>query len=317
MGKQRERKDNCPPGVIGLQQIVEEISRLKKERNAVILSHLYQPAEIQEVADYVGDSLGLAQQAAGTGADVIVSCGVRFMAETASILSPEKIVLIPDDMAGCPMADMVTEEALRKRKEELPEAVVVCYVNTTAGVKALCDIACTSANAESVVRSLPPDKQILFVPDRNLGRNIINKTGREMILWDGCCSIHDKLTAAQISSAKAAHPEAMVLVHPECRPEVISLADVVSSTTGMIKFAAESSADTFIIGTEVGILHPLQKACPGKEFHFASVDLVCQDMKKTTLEKINQVLQDMAPKVKVPQEIREKAVRCLDNMLAI
>ncbi|MCL2766232.1 MAG: quinolinate synthase NadA [Peptococcaceae bacterium] len=300
-----------------MRQYIDEIARLKKERNAVILSHLYQPGEIQEIADYVGDSLGLAQQAAETDAAVIVSCGVRFMAETASILSPDKIVLIPDIAAGCPMADMVTEETLRKKKEELPDAIVVCYVNTTAGVKALCDIACTSANAEAVIRSLPADKPILFVPDKNLGRNISNKTGREMILWDGCCSIHDELTPDQVTTAKAAYPEALVRVHPECLPEIIALADVVSSTTGMIKYATDSSANTFIIGTEMGILHPLLKACPKKEFHFASTEMICQDMKKTTLEKVSQVLKNMAPRIEVPQNIRENAVRCLDNMLAV
>ena len=297
--------------------LIDEIKKLKKERNAVILSHIYQPAQIQEVADYVGDSLGLSQQAAATGADVIVFCGVHFMAESASLLSPDKIVLLPDISAGCPMADMVTEEALRKKKEELPDAIVVCYVNTSAAVKALSDIACTSSNAEKVVNSLPPDKPILFVPDKNLGQNIINRTGRKMILWEGFCPIHNQVSADQVIAAKAAHPGALTLVHPECRPEVAALADVLSSTTGMINFARESSADTFIVVTEKGILHPLLKACPDKRFFFAEEDMLCRDMKKTTLEMISQALKDMAPRVEVPQEIREKAVRCLNNMLAL
>ena len=294
-----------------------EILKLKAERNAIILSHLYQPAEIQEIADYVGDSLGLSQQAATTDAAVIVFCGVHFMAESAYILSPDKIVLLPEISAGCPMADMVTEEALRQKKAEHPDALVVCYVNTTAGVKALCDVACTSANAEKVINALPPDRPIIFVPDRNLGRNIMNKTGREMILWEGCCPSHDRLTAAQITAAKDAHPGALTLVHPECRPEVVALADVVSSTTGMINYARESAAQTFIIGTEMGILHPLQKACPDKEFIFASQDLLCREMKKTTLEKVRQALENLAPRVEVPREISAQAVRCLNNMLAL
>ena len=298
-------------------QLVAEIVKLKEERKAVILSHLYQPPEIQDIADYVGDSLGLAQQAAATDAEVIVSCGVHFMAESASILSPQKVVLLPEASAGCPMADMVTEEDLRQRKAEIPGAILVCYVNTSAGVKALCDIACTSANAERVIRSLPPDRPILFVPDKNLGQNIINKTGREMILWEGNCYIHDQLTAAEVKAAKAAYPDALVLVHPECRPEVVALADVVSSTTGMIQYAAQSPASRFIVGTERGILHPLGKQCPGKEFIMASDKLLCVDMKKTTLENIRQALIDMAPRVDVPREVQVPAARCLDNMLAV
>lgn len=305
------------PGEELFQGLTEEIVRLKKERNAVILSHLYQRPEVQEIADFVGDSLGLAQQAAATKADVIVFCGVHFMAESASILSPEKIVLLPDEQAGCPMADMVDEVALARKKEEMPDAIVVCYVNTSAEVKALCDIACTSANAEKVIKSLPQDRPILFVPDKNLGSYIISKTGRPMTLWEGYCNTHNLLTAEDILAAKTAHPGALVLVHPECRPEVIALADVVASTTGMINFARESKADMFIVGTEMGIMHPLRKQCPDKHFYLASDKLVCPNMKKTTLEKVRRCLTDLAPKVEVPPMVSERAIRCLDRMLTV
>lgn len=300
-----------------VQDLSEEINRLKEERNAVILSHVYQHPEVQEVADFVGDSLGLAQQAARTDADVIVFCGVHFMAESASILSPDKIVVLPDGSAGCPMADTIDAAALARKKKELPDAVVVCYVNTTAAVKAQCDIACTSTNAVKVFASLPEDRPILFVPDKNLGRFVAAKTGREIIVWEGCCNIHDRLTAAELLAAKALHPAAKILVHPECRPEVVALADVVASTTGMIQFAGESKAREFIIGTEMGILHPLRKRCPDKHFYLASEKLICPDMKKITLEKVCRALQDLAPRVTVSREIRERAVRCLDRMLAV
>ncbi|MCG9968286.1 quinolinate synthase NadA [Pelotomaculum terephthalicicum JT] len=300
-----------------MQDLSEEIIRLKKERNAVILSHLYQRPEVQDIADFVGDSLGLAQQAAGTDADVIIFCGVHFMAESASILSPEKIVVLPDEHAGCPMADMVDEVALARKKQEMPDAVVVCYVNTSAEVKAECDIACTSANAERVINSLPEDKPILFVPDKNLGRYVASKTGRAMTVWEGCCNTHDRLAADDLLAARASHPAALIMVHPECRPEAVALADVVASTTGMINFARASSAHEFIVGTEMGILHPLRKHCPDKQFYLASDKLVCPNMKKTTLEKVRQALISLAPRVDVPREIRERAVRCLDKMLAV
>ncbi|MDF9409241.1 quinolinate synthase NadA [Pelotomaculum isophthalicicum JI] len=305
------------PGKELLHELTGEIIRLKKERNAVILSHLYQRPEVQDIADFVGDSLGLSQQAAATDADVIVFCGVHFMAESASILSPEKIVVLPDEHAGCPMADMVDEVALARKKQEMPDAIVVCYVNTSAEVKAECDIACTSANAEKVIKSLPEDKPILFVPDKNLGSYVAAKTGREMVVWEGCCNTHDRLTADDLLAARAAHPTALILVHPECRPEVVALADVVASTTGMINFARESSAREFIVGTEMGILHPLHKHCPDKQFYLASDKLVCPNMKKTTLEKVHRALINLEPRVDVPKQIRERAVRCLDKMLAV
>lgn len=239
------------------------------------------------------------------------------MAESASILCPDKIVVLPDEHAGCPMADMVNEVELQRKKQEIPDAIVVCYVNTSAEVKAECDIACTSANAVNVISSLPMDRPILFVPDKNLGHYIASKTGREMLLWEGCCNTHDRLTADDILTAKAAHPRALVLVHPECRPEVIALADIVTSTTGIIQFTRENSAGEFIIGTEMGILHALNKQCPDKQYYMSSDKLICSNMKKITLEKVHQALLNLSPRVEVKQEIRERAVRCLDKMLEI
>jgi quinolinate synthase len=300
-----------------IQELSQKITKLKKERNAVILAHFYQRPEVQDVADFIGDSLALSQQAASTGADVIVFCGVHFMAESASILSPGKTVVLPDENAGCPMADMVDAVQLARKKQEIPGATVVCYVNTSADVKAQCDIACTSANAVKVVASLPEDRPILFVPDKNLGHYIATKTGRDMILWEGCCNTHDRLTAEDILKAKKEHPEALVMVHPECRPEVVALADKVASTAGMINFACESEAAEFIVGTEMGILHPLNKRCPDKKYYMASEKLVCPNMKKTTLDKVYQALVTLEPRVKVSDEIREQSIVCLERMLEV
>jgi len=300
-----------------IEDYSEKILKLKKERKAVILAHFYQRPEVQDVADFIGDSLGLSQQAADTDAEVIIFCGVQFMAESASILSPGKIVVLPDEHAGCPMADMVDAVQLVRKKQEMPGAIVVCYVNTSAEVKAECDIACTSANAVRVVESLPPDRPILFVPDKNLGHYIVTQTGREMTLWEGWCNTHDKLTAAEVLQAKEEHPGALVMVHPECRPDVVGLADKVSSTAGMIEFAAASDAREFIVGTEMGILHPLKKRCPDKQFYLASKKLMCPNMKKTTLDKVYRALADLEPRVAVPAEIGERAIVCLERMLAI
>jgi quinolinate synthase len=300
-----------------IQEYSEKILKLKKERKAIILAHFYQRPEVQDVADFIGDSLGLSQQAASTDAEVIIFCGVHFMAESASILSPGKIVVLPDEHAGCPMADMIDAVQLVRKKQEIPGVMVVCYVNTSAEVKAECDIACTSANAVKVVASLPPDRPILFVPDKNLGHYIITQTGRDMILWEGCCNTHDNLTAAEILKAREEHPQALVMVHPECRPEVTALADKVSSTAGMINFAAASDAQEFIVGTEMGILHPLKKRCPDKQFYMASKKLMCPNMKKTTLDKVYQALVTLETRVEVPAEIRERAIVCLERMIAI
>ena len=304
-------------GQATVQELSNVIKRLKKERDAVILAHVYQRPEVQDVADFVGDSLGLSQQAAATSAKVIIFCGVHFMAESASLLSPEKIVVLPEEQAGCPMADMVDAVQLERKKQEMPGAVVVCYVNTSAEVKAECDIACTSANAVKVVESLPPEQPVLFVPDKNLGRFITSKTGREMTVWEGYCNTHDRLTVEDIQKAKVEHPQALVLIHPECRPEVVELADKVASTTGMINFARESSAREFIVGTESGILHQLHKGSPDKQFYMASLKLVCPNMKKTTLESVHRALVTLQPRVQVPEEIREKAARCLERMLSV
>lgn len=300
-----------------INELSEKINKLKKERKAVILAHFYQRPEVQDVADIIGDSLALSQQAASTDAEVIIFCGVHFMAESAAILSPDKIVVLPDQSAGCPMADMVDATRLERKKEESPEAMVVCYVNTTAEVKAKSDIACTSANAVRVVESLPEDRTILFVPDKNLGHYTVTKTGRDMILWEGCCNIHDGLTSEEVLKVKKEHPEALVMVHPECRPEVVTLADKVASTAGMINFACESDAREFIVGTEKGILHTLNKRCPDKKFYMASEKLVCQDMKKTTLDKVYQALVTLEPRVTVSDEIREQSIVCLEKMLEV
>ncbi len=226
-------------------------------------------------------------------------------------------MVLPEGNAGCPMADMVDAVQLERKKRDLPDAAVVCYVNTSAAVKAECDIACTSANAVKVVASLPGDKPILFVPDKNLGHYITSRNRREMILWDGCCNIHDCLTSDDIIEARNKYPEALVMVHPECRPEVVAAADAVSSTAGMIAFAEESEACQFIVGTETGILYPLRKQCPDKKFYMASEKLVCSNMKATNLEKVHNALVNLEPRVTVPEDIRVRAVRCLDRMLAV
>lgn len=305
------------PGAAGIKQLTDKIIQLKQQRNAIILSHVYQRPEVQEIADFVGDSLELSRKAAGTDASVIVFCGVHFMAESAAILSPKKTVLLPEEEAGCPMADMVTAQDLRARKAETPGAVVVCYVNTSAEVKAECDIACTSANAVKVVGSLPADRPVIFVPDRNLGHYVSSRTGREMILWEGYCNTHHRLTRDEVRKVQSEHPDALLLVHPECRPEVVELADHVASTTGMLRFARESEAGEFIIATEKGILHQFVKQCPGKKFYPASDKLICPNMKATTLEKVLRSLETLEPRVTVPRDIRERALNCLERMLAV
>ncbi|MBI4180655.1 MAG: quinolinate synthase NadA [Chloroflexi bacterium] len=293
-----------------------EILRLKKSKKAVILAHNYQLGEVQDMADFVGDSLELSQNAAKTDADVIVFCGVHFMAETASILCPDKVVLLPDIHAGCPMSDMITAERLREKKKEHPGAAVVCYVNTTAEVKAESDICCTSANAVRVVESVGPG-EIIFVPDQYLGSYVAAKAGRGMILWPGYCPTHSRILPQDIIRQRAEHPQAKVIVHPECRPEVKALADEVLSTGGMIRFARETSAKEIVIGTEIGILYRLRKENPGKWFFAASEQAVCPRMKLITLERVLWSLQEMTTVVKVPEEIRLKAKVAVDKMLAV
>ncbi len=293
----------------------DEIKILRKKRNAIILAHNYQPREIQDVADLCGDSLELSIRAANTDADVIVFCGVHFMAETASILSPNKTVLLPVKDAGCQMADMITADLLKKKRMEYQKVCVITYVNTTAEVKAESDICCTSANAVSVADSVQPSVPILMVPDKNLATYTKNCTHRDIHIWDGYCPIHNNLTKEQVLKIKERHREAVFLAHPECPPEVLDLADEIKSTSGMIEFAKTSDKKEFIIGTETGIIYPLSKANPGKVFIPASPDMVCKDMKKITLKDIARSLKTLLPEVKVPEEIRLRAKQAVDRML--
>ena len=299
------------------QELIEKITRLKVERNAVILSHNYQVSEIQDLADFLGDSLELSQQAAHTDADVIVFCGVHFMAETAAILCPDKTVLIPDLDAGCSMSDMITVGQLRELKARHPGAVVVCYVNTTAEIKAESDICCTSSNAVRVVESIPEDKEIIFIPDQFLGQHVMEQTGRKMILYDGYCPIHYRIMAEDLLKVKEEHPNAEVLVHPECSPKVTAMADQVLSTSGICRAVKDSPADEVIIGTETGILHRIQKENPTKKIFAACQWCDCADMKVNTLEKLLWSLEDMQYVVTIPEEIRVKARRAIDRMLAL
>jgi len=299
------------------ERLLGKIRKLKDERRAVILAHNYQPGEIQDLADFTGDSLGLSIKAAETDAGVIVFCGVQFMAETASILSPEKTVLLPDKSAGCPMADMITAEQLRQLKKEYPDALVVCYVNSSAEVKAESDYCCTSANAVEVVNSLPKDRRIIFVPDQHLGRFAAERTGRDLVLWPGYCHVHVVITEDDIMTARAKYPDAIVMAHPECTELVKGLSDEMLSTSQMLKFAARSTAKRFIIATEIGIIHTLKKENPNAQFIAASERAICPNMKKITMEKIVWALEDMQYKISVPKAIREKAKKALDKMVEI
>jgi quinolinate synthase len=297
------------------EQLISQIEKLKAERGAVILAHNYQPGEIQDLADFTGDSLGLSIQASETDADVIVFCGVRFMAETAVILSPGKTVLLPEKSAGCPMADMITAEQLRQLKQENPDALVVCYVNSSAEVKAESDYCCTSANAVEVVNSLPEGKRILFVPDQHLGQFAAERTGRELVLWPGYCTTHVLITTDDINAARAKYPDAIVLTHPECTEPVKEASDELLSTGQMLKFAARSTAKRYIIATEIGIIHALKKQNPEAEFFPATERAICPNMKKITLDKVIGSLQEMQYKITVPETISIKAKKSLDRMV--
>jgi quinolinate synthase len=297
-------------------EIVEKISALKKKRNAVILVHNYQLGEVQDIADFVGDSLELSQNAAKTGADVIVFCGVHFMAETASIICPDKVVLLPDANAGCPMANMITAERLGAQKKEHPQAVVVCYINSSAEVKAESDICCTSANAVEVVESLDT-REIIFVPDQYLGDYVAARTGKKMILWPGFCPTHVRIKPERIKELRQEYPQAKVVVHPECRPEVIALADEVASTSGMCRYARRDDVKEMVVGTEIGLIHRLRKENPGKKFIPASEQAICPNMKLITLDKVLRSLEEMSPEVNVPERIRLKAIAAVDKMLRI
>ena len=298
------------------EELKLEIRELLRTRNAVLLAHNYMRDEVQEIADITGDSLALSQEAAATDADVIVFCGVHFMAESASILAPEKTVLLPRLDAGCPMADMVTVEGLRELKAHHPGVPVVTYVNSSAAVKAESDICCTSANAVRVVNSLP-DEEIIFVPDRNLGRYVAQFSSKTFHFWEGFCPTHERMTLESVQRLKTEHPDALFVCHPECAPQLVALADHVCSTSGMYDWCRNSPAEKFIIGTEAGILYRLRLESPEKEFILASPALVCPNMKLTSLEDIIQALKSMSPVVKVPEEIRIPAHRALERMLAV
>jgi len=297
-------------------RLKEKILSLKRERNAVILAHNYQLGEVQDIADFVGDSLELSQNAAKTDAEVIVFCGVHFMAETASILCSDKVVLLPDMNAGCPMANMITAERLRERKRELPKAAVVCYVNSTAEVKAESNICCTSANAVKVIESLDAE-EILFVPDQYLGHYISTKSDKKMFLWPGYCPTHIRIRPEYITEFRQEYPQAKAVVHPECRPEVIALADEVLSTGGMCQYARRDDVSQMTVGTEIGIIHRLKKENPGKKFIPASESAVCPNMKLITLEKVLWSLEEMAPQVRVSEEIRLEAKAAVDRMIEV
>ncbi len=300
-----------------MKTIIEQINELKKEKNAVILAHNYQCGDVQDIADFVGDSLALSRKAASTEAEVIVFCGVHFMAETAKILSPEKTVLLPDENAGCPMANMLTRKELIKFKAEHPGALSVAYVNCSAEIKAEVDVCCTSANAVRVIESLPADKEILFVPDQSLGDYVRRKTGRNIVLWQGYCPTHHRFLTRDVEDAKLAHPEAPICVHPEATREVLDLADFIGSTSQILEFCKSSDKQEFVIGTEIGILHTLKKENPGKGFHPLSLLGDCPNMKLTTLEKILWCLQDMEFEIKLNEEVRKRAEAAVQKMVTL
>jgi quinolinate synthase len=299
------------------QQIIEKIEKLKKQKNAVILAHNYQIAEVQDIADYTGDSLGLSQIVSKTDADIIVFAGVYFMAETAKILSPHKKVLITDKTAGCPMADMITAEDVKKLRQENPDAIIVAYVNTSAEVKAEVDVCCTSGNAVKLIESLDKDKDIIFVPDKYLGGFVNKVTNRNMILWHGYCPTHIAILPEDVKNAKKIHPNAEVLVHPECREDVIELVDYAFSTAQMSKHVEKSDCNEFIIGTENGMLHRLKKDNPKKEFYSITERSICPNMKKTTLEKVLWSLEKEEFEITLSEDIIKKAKKSVNKMISI
>ncbi|QXM07066.1 quinolinate synthase NadA [Crassaminicella indica] len=299
------------------KDMIQEIQNLKKEKNAVILAHNYQIPEVQDIADIVGDSLKLSQEASKTDAEVIVFAGVHFMAESAKILSPDKRVLLPVYDAGCPMADMVDAKALRMFKDKYPDIPIVCYVNSSAEVKAESDICCTSSNALKIVKSIKADK-VLFVPDQNLGSYIKEQVPeKEIILWEGYCITHHRVSGTEVEAAKKNHPDALILVHPECNEEVVKLADFVGSTAQIIDFAKRTEHESFIIGTEMGVLHQLRKDNPDKKFYLISPALTCYNMKKTSLEDIYNALKHDQYEINVEEEISKRALVSLERMLKI
>jgi quinolinate synthase len=299
------------------ENLVEQIAKLRRELNAIILAHNYQRPEVQNIADYIGDSLELSRKAAATDAEVIVFCGVHFMAETAKILSPEKTVLLPDREAGCPMADMITADQLEREKAKYPGVKVVCYVNSSAAVKAGSDICCTSANAVQVVQAIDRERPILFVPDQYLGHYAMRKAGKEMHLWPGYCPTHMKIGVNDVIRKREQYPQAKVLVHPECRPDVIDAADEALSTGGIIRYARSYEGSTLIIGTETGILHRLRKENPAVEYVPVSKRGLCPNMKRITLEKILWSMAAMKPQIEIPEDIRQRALTAVERMLRL
>lgn len=301
-----------------MMNITEQIIKLKREKKAVILAHNYQLPEVQDIADYVGDSLGLSMAAAETEAEVIVFCGVHFMAETAKILSPSKTVLLPDRKAGCPMADMIDADRLQRLQAEHPGAATLCYVNTSAEVKAHCDYCCTSGNALKMVQHiLKSHDEIIFVPDQYLAQYISGQTGRKFILWEGYCPTHARILPEDVVRARKLHPQAEVLVHPECTPALTAQADVVASTEKMCRYVHDRDATEFIIGTEIGIIHRMEKENPTKHFYPASEKAICPNMKRITLEKILWALTDMNHQITVPEEVMNQARGAIERMLEI
>ena len=302
--------------------LVAEIQRLRKERNAVILAHFYQEPELQDLADFVGDSLQLSQEAAKTQAEVIAFCGVHFMAETAKILNPAKRVVIPDMDAGCSLSDRCPADAFGAWLKDYPDHVVVSYINCSAGVKALSDIICTSSNAERVVNSIPADRKIVFAPDRHLGRWVARKTGRDMVLWPGFCIVHEQFTARRVALLKAQHPTAKLIVHPECDASVSQMADFVGSTAALLKYVGTDSATTFIVGTEAGILHQMHKLRPSAQLVPIPVDSgcncsLCPYMKLNSIEKLYLALRDLQPEILLEEGLRQKALGPVERMLAL
>jgi quinolinate synthase len=298
------------------RELKERLLQLKKERNAIILAHYYQRDEIQEVADFRGDSFLLAQKAAQTDAEVIVFCGVHFMGESAKILAPNKTVIIPDERAGCPMADMVNVDGLRALKRQHPHAKVVTYINSSAEIKAETDIVCTSANAVKIVNSVEGD-EVIWVPDKNLGDWVSKQTDKKMIIWEGYCNTHDMLTIKDVEEMRALHPNAQFVVHPECRPEVVKLADYVGSTTSIIKYCRDSEHQEFIVGTEDGTGYQLRLDSPNKQFYFATKYLVCPNMKVNNLKKLVRCLENMEPEIYVPPHVADLARVSLERMLQV
>lgn len=299
------------------ENLVEEIARLKRERNAIIVAHNYQNDEVQEIADEVGDSFYLSRVCANSAADVIVFCGVRFMAESAKILSPQKTVLLPEQSAGCPMADSITSEDVQSLKAAHPGAPVVCYINTSAEVKAECDICCTSSNAVRVVKGLP-ENEVIFVPDKNLGRYVAQRVPEKTLyLFDGCCQTHNRFGASEVEAARRMYPDAPVAVHPECSEEVCALADFIGSTSEIIEYCKKSPQERIIIGTEMGIFRTLKKDSPQKQFILLTPRLVCANMKMTTLRSVHRALSENRTVIEVDENIRLRATACLERMLAI